>query len=155
METEKPKFDIISMLPSVILGPNPLITSPEGYKTGTNRYVVNLLQGSRTDSPGLGVTVHVDDCALAHVKALDPKVKGNQDFILSSSENVVYDDAIEIVKKWFPDAVESGKLSVDGDLPQTKITFDLTATENVLGIKGRSYEDQVKGIVGHYLELLG
>lgn len=139
----------------MILGPSQLITSPEGYESGTNRYVINLLKGSRTDTLGLGATVHVEDVALAHVRALDPKVEGNQDFMLSSSENVVYDDAIEIVKRSFPQAVKEGKLSLDGHYPQRKLNFDLTATEKILGIKGRGYEDQVKGIVSHYLELLG
>jgi len=153
MKTTKPNFDLISIFPSVVLGPSPLVTKAEDYETGTNRYVIALLKGLRVDKPNFGATVHVGDVALAHVKALDPKVEGNQDFILSASEDVKYDDAIEIVKKWFPDAEK--KLSLDGHLAQGTLRFDLEATEKVLGIKGRGFEDQVRGLVGHYLELLG
>lgn len=155
MKTKKPNFDLISILPSVVLGPNPLVKSPEGYLKGTNRYIVNLLRGDHIDKPNLGATVHVDDVALAHVRALDAKVKGNQDFISSTSEHIVYDDATDIVKKWFPDAVASRKLPLGGHLPQKKLNFDLENTEKILGIKGRGFEDQVKGIVSHYLGLLG
>lgn len=155
METEKPSFDLISILPSVVLGPNPLIKSPEGYLKGTNRYIVNLLKGDRIVKPNLGSTVHVDDVALAHVKALDPKVGGNQDFLSGTSEHIIYDDAIEIAKKWFPDAVKEGKLPLGGHLPQKELNFDLEKTEKILSIKGRGFEDQVKGIIEHYLELLG
>lgn len=155
MKNENPNFDLISIFPSVILGPSPLITSADGYLSGTNRYITTLLRGERSDIPNLGATVHVDDAALAHVKALDPKVEGNQDFLSSSGEHVVFDDVNEIVKKWFPDAVKDGKLSLGGHLPQKWLNFDLEKTEKILGIKGRGFEDQVKGIASHYLELLG
>lgn len=155
MENEKPEFDLISILPSVILGPNRLITSPEGYNDGTNRFLYNLLIGRRTDSPLLGATVHVDDVALAHIRALDPKVEGNQDFLVTSGEQVVFDDAVEILRNSFPDAVKEGKLSVNGHAPTTKLNLDAEKTEQVLRIKFSAFEDQVKGLVEHYLELLG
>jgi len=155
MKTQSPRFDLISILPAVILGPSPLITTPKGYHTGTNRYIMNLLTGAKVEQPNLGATVHVDDCALIHVKALDPKVEGNQDFNAVTKEHVVYNDAIGIAKKAFPEAFEKGKLRDDGDLPQRWLSFDTEKTESVLGVKWRGFEDQVKGIVGHYLELLG
>jgi len=116
---------------------------------------MNLLTGAKVDQPGLGATVHVDDCALSHVNALDHKVEGNQDFNAVTKEHVVYNDAIGIAKKAFPEAFREGKLRDDGELPQKWLSFDTEKTENVLGVKGRGFEEQVKGIVGHYLELLG
>jgi len=154
VKAEKPSFDVISILPSVILGPNQLVTSPEGYQSGTNRYVINVLEGKRVENPSLGSTVHVDDVALAHVKALSPEVEGNQDFLLSTPEHVNYDDAISIAKKYFPDAFEDGRLSAEGHLPQVELNFDVTKTEKILGIKWRGFEDQVKGIVSQYLQFV-
>lgn len=156
MKTEKPNFELTSIFPAVIMGPNPLITSAEGYLSGTNRYVMFILKGVVNDKPNLGATVHVNDTALAHIRALDPKIKGNQDFISGTKEAVVFDDCIEIAKKWFPEAVKEGKFPLGGHLPQKKLSFDLEATEKELGIKEpRGFEDQVKGVLAHYLELLG
>jgi hypothetical protein len=57
----KPGFDLINILPPVILGKNELITSSSSMATaGTNRYIINIITGE-TQPPVYTVSgsVHV------------------------------------------------------------------------------------------------
>jgi hypothetical protein len=63
----RPRFDIVHILPAVILGRNELATSTEYFKSGTNRYVLNIALGIDAAAPMLGASVHVDDVGLLHV----------------------------------------------------------------------------------------
>jgi hypothetical protein len=87
----KHSFDIINMMPTFILGDNRLITNVEDLKRGTgggtaNGFVLSVLLGQKSDSTPAS-SIHVDDVALAHIKALDPAVPGNQSFVLSGSRD--------------------------------------------------------------------
>lgn len=55
---------------------------------------------------------HVDDCARVHVLALDPGVKDNSRFIMSSTgkDGTALEQTKAIVNIWFPEAVERGVL---------------------------------------------
>lgn len=74
--------------------------------------------------------IHVNDVAKIHVLAL------NLNFMATSGgvEGWCWEDAIEIVKKHFPEAVEDGRLPADGSQP-TKLRIDSSKTEKVLGIE--------------------
>jgi hypothetical protein len=56
----KPGFDLINVLPSIILGYNELMTSTSSMvSAGTNRFVVGIISGvSQTANP-IAATVHV------------------------------------------------------------------------------------------------
>lgn len=88
--------------------------------------------------------------------ALDSKVKGGQNFRMISGgvAGNKWADSIEIVKKRFPEAVQDGRVPADGTQPTKKLLVDTSRTEKVLGIKFRSYEEQVVSVTEHYLELL-
>jgi nucleoside-diphosphate-sugar epimerase len=62
--------------------------------------VINVALGKDTPAPLVGATVFVNDCAEVHVRALDERVKGNQNFIASAGP-VVWNDVNEIVKNGF------------------------------------------------------
>jgi hypothetical protein len=56
----KPGFDIINILPSVILGYNELVTSTSSMAlAGTNRFVVGIINGVSQTATPIGATVHV------------------------------------------------------------------------------------------------
>lgn len=57
----KPAFDIINILPSVILGYNELTTSTKAMlSSGTNRLVASIVSGVLvTGTNSVGATVHV------------------------------------------------------------------------------------------------
>ncbi|KAH0545365.1 hypothetical protein FGG08_000506 [Glutinoglossum americanum] len=154
-EATKPQFDIIRLMPSFVIGKNELITDKKNFITGSNALVSGVLFGDKATAPNVGVTVHLDDVAKAHVQALSPKIEGNQDFILSSDcpEGIVYDDAIEITKKSFPDAVASGLFPLGGTHPTAKIKMDVSKAEKAFGWTFQPYEEQVKNLVRHWIEL--
>lgn len=59
-----------------------------------------------------------------------------------------------MVKRQFPEAVAAGKISNDGKILTAPVLCDASASEEALGIKFIGFEDQVKDVVEHYLELL-
>ncbi|KAK3178512.1 hypothetical protein OEA41_000648 [Lepraria neglecta] len=156
METEKPHFEVSNIMPSFFIGKNELITDAKYILSGTNNVAFAPVLGRKSDFPNPGAMSHVDDVAKVHVLALDPKIKGNQNFGLMSGgvAGNKWADSIEIVKKHFPEAVKDGHLPADGAQPSKRLLIDTSKTEKILGIKQRSYEDAVVSVAEHYLELL-
>jgi hypothetical protein len=102
-----------------------------------------------------GTSVLINDAAKIQVLSLDPKIKGNQNFMISSHgpEGILWDDAIEIAKNNFPEEVEEGVLKLGGTQLTKKLLIDSSRTENVFGSKLAGYEEQVKSVLRHYLDL--
>jgi hypothetical protein len=113
--------------------------------------VLAMLLG-RTLGPFAGYTVHVDDVAKAHVLALDPTiVPGGQSYILSQPAR--WDDAKDIVRKRFAEALAARVLVLTGGIDTTEIPVDVSLTESTFGFRLKSFEEQVCSVVGHFLEL--
>ncbi|KAH7118358.1 hypothetical protein EDB81DRAFT_848094 [Dactylonectria macrodidyma] len=153
---EKPSFDVVNLLPSMVIGRNELNTTKEEVASGTNNNVLGALLGSKAEMPTLGVSVHVNDVAKAHIDALNPSIPGNRNFICSSGglEGTTWDDAKEIAKQRFSKAVADGVLTLDGSVPSRPLRLDASETERVFGWKFAGFEDQVQSVTDHYLELL-
>jgi len=103
-----------------------------------------------------GASVHVRDVALAHIKSLDSKVPGNQGYLLVTGglEGTHWEDEFDVVARHFPNAVADGTLSNNGKILTAPVKIDESASEKALGFKYRGFEDQVKDVVEHYLELV-
>jgi nucleoside-diphosphate-sugar epimerase len=101
----------------------------------------------------LGATVFVDDCAEVHVLALNKTVKGNQNFIASGGP-VIWSDVSGIVRNGFGEKLEEGGLKLDGKIDTKPLDFDASKTEKVFGVEWIPFADQVKSVVGHYLEVV-
>jgi nucleoside-diphosphate-sugar epimerase len=153
---EKPPFDVIFIFPGFVIGRDELITDIKEIFYGTNKEVLKPVTGG-DDGYIPGASVHVDDVAKAHVLSLDPKIAGNQGFILSSGGlgGTKWDESMEIVARTFPREVRSGVLPNNGKIVTMPVKIDESKTEKVLGLKLLSFEEQVKNVVGHYLELVG
>ncbi|KAK3645090.1 hypothetical protein LTR22_014892 [Elasticomyces elasticus] len=123
--------------------------------SGTNKYPLNVVLGLDAGVPAAPAQVnYVSDTALAHVRALDPKVKGNQAFILSTNgTDMEYDDAKMVAEKYFSQSVKDGILPNTGSLVSIKIPLDNSKTERVLGKEMSSYETATKTVLEHYLEI--
>jgi nucleoside-diphosphate-sugar epimerase len=84
MANEKPAFDAIHIHPSVVLGRDERALTTETLKDdSSNAIVLKLVLGQNHDGFPISVA-HIEDVAEAHVRALGPKVKGNQSFLVSS-----------------------------------------------------------------------
>lgn len=86
VQSEKPSFDVIHIHPTIVLGRDELATTPEAVDSGSNAWALGPALGRRSEKPVPAIVTHVDDVALAHVRALNPDVPGNQSFLLNNSE---------------------------------------------------------------------
>lgn len=116
VEESSPEFDLIHILPSVILGRNELATSVSDVNSGTNRYVINTAKGVDAPAPMLGASVFVNDCAEIHVLALDAAVKGNQNY-LATAGSVIWNDVNEITRDYFGEDVKANVFKLGGIWP--------------------------------------
>ncbi|KAG0646839.1 Cercosporin toxin biosynthesis cluster 6 [Hyphodiscus hymeniophilus] len=152
----KATFDVIHILPAVILGKNELATSVTDFSSGTNRYAMNIALGIDAPAPMIGATVHVDDVGLLHVLALDEKVKvgetGVRNFIASAA-SVTWSEVSEIARVAFPGEVEKGVLKLGGKMDTKTVKLDTRATDREFNISWKGLEEQVKSVLGHYLEI--
>ncbi|KAJ5455872.1 uncharacterized protein N7458_004136 [Penicillium daleae] len=156
MKANNPSFDLISIHPGWVFGRDELCTTTADLETGsTNSVLLSLLKGSQSDEPLMGNMSLVDDVAQVHVSALDPKIEGNQAFVVSSNgiNGAMWEDAIEVVKKYFPEALADGRLKSTGKQPTAVVRVDAGKTEKTFCIHLSSFEDQVKSLASQYLEL--
>src|SRR5690349_3155550 len=140
----------------MVTGKNELNRTPADVGKGSNGSTLGVVLDNVSQMPSIGVSVHVNDVARAHIDALNPALTGNRDYLCSSGgvDGTTWDDAKEIAKRNFPEAVADGRLPLAGSLPTRPIHFDSSETEKAFGWKFASFEEQVKSVVGHYLELL-
>ncbi|KAH7390203.1 hypothetical protein BKA64DRAFT_645125 [Cadophora sp. MPI-SDFR-AT-0126] len=157
LEEENPHFDVINILPSIVIGKNELNTKKEDLETGTNGAAIGPLVGIKHQTPNLGASVHVNDVAKAHLDALNPAIPGNQDLLCSSGglEGTTYDDAKNIAKKLYPTQVADGLFNLTGTSPTRPLQLDVSETERLFGWKFVSYESQVQSVADHYIDLAG
>ncbi|KAJ5770048.1 NAD(P)-binding Rossmann-fold containing protein [Penicillium nucicola] len=153
---QKLNFDVVNIHPSFVIGKNELVKDVKDITLGTNAVAIAPVLGAKSESPLVGSSVHVNDIAFMHVKGLDPKVPAGS-YIGNSDDyaGTVWQNATAIVAEHFPKAVENGVFPNNGLQPTRKIRLDARKTEEVMGFKFLSYEEQVKSVVGHYLELKG
>ena len=96
---EKPNFDAIHIHPAVVVGRDELALSAKALDQGSNHFALASPLGI-TNSEGFPAMVtHIDDVSLAHIRALDPKVKGNQSFLLSTTGNEGYTVSLSASKQ--------------------------------------------------------
>ena len=108
-----------------------------------------LIQGQHHRTAFSSTTV-----ARMHVLALDPKIPGGQFFLgVSENSNTRWEDSFDIVKKHFPEAVDHGTFPLSGKNPTKRLIFDNEYTRRTLGMVFASFEEQVKSVAEHYLEL--
>jgi nucleoside-diphosphate-sugar epimerase len=152
MKEVKPNFDLITIIPGWIFGRDELVTDAASHRKGTtNSVLVNFLVGGKGASPYNSNAVWGEDVARVHVKTLSPSVKGNQSFIVSTE--IVWDDALKVLKSRFPEAVKAGKLSVDGEQGTLSLPLDGSKAAKEFGFTYKPYDDVVAEVATQYLEL--
>ncbi|KAJ4250991.1 hypothetical protein NW762_011641 [Fusarium torreyae] len=144
-------FDLISIMPSWVFGRKELMDSTEGILTDSTRALINGLLNGHDMEPTIGNAVLCADVARAHVKVLDPSVEGNQSFVMNTEAK--WEDTIPIIKKYFPEAFDSGFFKERRPQPTIPVKWDSSKVKDVLKIELASYDALVKEVVGQYLEL--
>jgi hypothetical protein len=67
---------------------------------------------------------------------------------------VDWDDVNGIAKRDFPQAVEKGLFLLGGKIEGLKAKIDASKTRAAFGIKWIAFEEQLRSVFGHYLEVL-
>ncbi|KAM3065060.1 hypothetical protein ACMFMF_011372 [Clarireedia jacksonii] len=157
IEEREPHFDVINILPTMVIGKNELNRSKKEVTQGTNSTFLGSLLGIRSTMPQPGASVHVNDVARAHIDALNPSISGNQNLVCSSGgiDGTAWDNSKDIVKRLYKKEVWERFFTLDGTTPTRPIRIDYSETERLLGWKFVGYEEQVKSVVDHYIELAG
>ncbi len=155
MEKEKPNFEFVNLLPTMVFGPDELATTVQGLMANACGLVLRALMDVKMPKT-IGATVHVDDVAKAHIDGLRSSVPGNRDYILSSDvpEGIRWEDAEGIVRKNFPEAVEKGILKLEGGMSLQPWRLDTRETDDAFGWKPMSFAETVKELVEQYLGLV-
>jgi nucleoside-diphosphate-sugar epimerase len=148
-------FDVISLFPSFVIGRNELVTDKVDALRGSNAVVLGPITGLEMN-PTPGVSVHVRDVAMAHIKSLDATVSGNQGYLLTSGglDGTRWEAVFDIAARYFPRALSDETLSKNGKIETAKLRMDASASESALGLQYHSFDDQVKDAIQHYLELV-
>ena len=149
---KKPKFSIINVMPGYVLGRNDLVNDAASLAKGSNALVIGIVSGVKAQAARPLVITDIRDIARIHVESLDEaKVQGNQSYLLDAAQ-VPFDDAIDIAKKYFPDAVKDGTLPLGGSLPPAWLKVDGKKTREAFGAL-KTYEEAVVNLLEQYVEL--
>ncbi|KAI1825370.1 hypothetical protein F4861DRAFT_501804 [Xylaria intraflava] len=142
-------FDIVSLMPSNVFGPNRMCKSREEFNRGSNAILLNHLLGVSKERLFSG-SVHIDDVARCHVEALLPCIPPGR-YILNSGYTH-WPNAIGFVEKYHPDMVGP----VFAKDPPTEITHCVIKkpkTRRAFALGFKQFEEQVKDTVDFYLSL--
>ncbi|KAI9040286.1 uncharacterized protein KD926_008376 [Aspergillus affinis] len=119
-----------------------------------NAFAIAPVLGANPDTSLTGPSIHVDDVAFMHVKGLDSNVPAGS--YIDNSDNyagTVWQNVTGIAAEHFLKAVEKGILPNNGLQPIWKLGMNAKESEEVMGLKFLSFEEQVKSVVEHFLEL--
>lgn len=154
VRTQRLHFDINHIGPSFTVGKDELATTRAEILAGTNGAALGHVVGAAREMKTPSSSVFVNDVARMHVLALDSKVAGGQFFLgVSEGSNTRWEEAFDIVRKHFPEAVESGIFPLNGENATKRFIVDNEYTKKVLGIEFAGFEEQVKSVAEQYLAL--
>jgi nucleoside-diphosphate-sugar epimerase len=150
-------FDIVNVAPAFVIGKSELITDPKDILLGTNSTAISAVLGKKNPVPNASITVHVNDTALLHIKALDPRVPSNSLWLAVCGEpaTMLWNDALVYAAKRYPKAIEAGAFPNDGDQPTMRVVVNSSRTRDFFNIEFKGFEAQVTSVLDHFLELKG
>ncbi|KAG6227820.1 hypothetical protein E4U26_001441 [Claviceps purpurea] len=159
LRDKTPQFTVVNILPVFIIGRDDKITGVKPYYSkGTNSILMGPLLGIKNHITVMGGnSVHLDDVAELHVRALDENLTQGNETITAAAGPMRWSDCFDIVKRRFPKECAEGVFPFDDILrPSTSaVNVDNSKAKRLLGREFKTYEEQVVSVVEHYLELRG
>jgi nucleoside-diphosphate-sugar epimerase len=151
----KSHFDVVNVAPAFVIGKSELITNPQDILLGTNAAAIGAVFGRKNPYPNASITAHVDDTALLHIKALEPRVPSNSLWLAvdTETETMMWNDALTTAAKKYPKAIKTGAFPNDGDQPTLRAKVDNLRTRNFFDMEFMGFEKQVTSVLDHFLEL--
>ena len=155
-EKNKPNWDIATILPPMVYGPNAHAVSSVDHLNTSSADIYGLINGSKSEVPTNAFWAYVDvrDVALAHRLAYEvPEAGGNRFFITAG--NYHYQEFCDIIRKDVPEARDrtpEGKPGSGlGGVQVYKV--DNGKSKKVLGIQYRSMEETVADAAKSLVEI--
>ncbi|KAG6240617.1 hypothetical protein E4U24_006415 [Claviceps purpurea] len=159
LRDKTPQFTVVNILPVFIIGRDDKITGVKPYYSkGTNSFLMGPLLGIKNHITVMGGnSVHLDDVAELHVRALDENLTTGNETIIAAAGPMRWSDCFDIVQRRFPKECAEGVFPFDDVLrPSTSaVNVDNSKAKRLLGREFKTYEEQVISVVEHYLELRG
>ncbi|KAJ5895995.1 uncharacterized protein N7473_005394 [Penicillium subrubescens] len=149
VSTSSPGFDIVTIHPSLVCGPDVLQSSPAEVGVSNGVLFGAVMTGEVVPDPSALTFVHINDVAEAHVKALKPNVLAGR-YLVSSPGGVRWSDVVAILEKKFPG--EDWKLKKEAEGQGWDV--NTTKAEKRLGLKPRGLDQIVGDTVEFQLRLL-
>lgn len=146
-----PAFAVVNVVPTSVIGRFEMAETPAQLLANSNVRALAVAVGQRIGRVPTGV-VHVDDLAKVHIDVLKMETPGY--LSLGASVRNVFARQADSVRKHFPDAVEDGRFSMDGEVEDRPFELDASETEKFFGWKFQGFDAMVKAVGEQYLELL-
>jgi nucleoside-diphosphate-sugar epimerase len=153
MTTRNPRFSLVQIMPGFVFGRHELATVKDAGTHGSNKILMSILGKKGRTEGCVGTVVHVDDAARIHVQALDKELVPRNANFLASILVPSLDEAKDVVRVRYPEAVEKGILPCQGHKITSPLNMDFSRTEEVFG-PFLSYESMVRSVVDEYLSFL-
>ena len=140
----KPHYSLVTLHPAFVFGHNPVQTSADELKGGSNEILWKVIMGGATT--GLVTGVHIQDVAEAHIKSLDAKIVDGSSYLLVEKKGTGSDVA-RIINKYYPDV----GATITEDFKTIPMPVDTTKAETELGISWRPIEEMVRDMMDQQL----
>lgn len=145
IKENKPHFAVVTIHPGFIYGHNIMqLTAAE--LSGTNGMLFNSIMNN-VPIP-LALSVHIQDVADAHIRALAPEIKHGSKYLLVSPK-YTWADVVGILKKHYANV----PWKLDPNTPTGDKSRDTSKAEKELGIKWKTIEEQVCSVMDQQLSL--
>lgn len=157
VEKEKPNFSIATVCPPMVYGPIAQDFDDMHKLNESTEDFYNLMNGSKTETPGTGFWAYADvrDLALAHRLAYEKPEAANQRFLIANGR-YNYQMFVDLIKKNFPELasrVSANPNPANEAYPDGVYSIDNSKAKNVLGIQFRPMEETIVDTV-KYLQAL-
>ncbi|KAG6266169.1 hypothetical protein E4U47_005961 [Claviceps purpurea] len=157
MAEKRPRFTVANILPVLILGRDDEFTNMTTIRfKGANSLLLGPLLGIHNNIAAMmGNSVHLDDVAELHVRALDAPLTMESETFIAAAGPMNWSDCFDIVKRRFPKEYAEGVFPFyDIVRPTTSVlNVDNSKAKRLLGREFKTFEEQVVSVVEQYLEL--
>lgn len=157
MAEKRPQFTVANILPVLILGRDDKFTDVTTNRfKGANSLLLGPLVGIHNNiSAMMGNSVHLDDVAELHVRALHAPLATETETFIAAAGPMNWSDCFDIVKRRFPKEYAQGVFPFyDIVRPTTSVlNVDNSKAKRLLGREFKTFEEQVVSVVEQYLEL--
>eukprot|EP00026_Physarum_polycephalum_P020600 Phypoly_transcript_23285.p1 GENE.Phypoly_transcript_23285~~Phypoly_transcript_23285.p1 ORF type:complete len:183 (+),score=36.60 Phypoly_transcript_23285:32-550(+) len=151
IEKEKPKFDLVTILPSFVFGPAES-SAETASDISSLKLILEYITTKTEIEPSLPFQHQVDvrDVALAHVLAYENPKSSNQRYIVSA-EPFSWQEIVEVAHKDFPGKTNA-PTPANLPLPQY-MKIDNSKSRNELGLAYRKKNVTLHDSIANILEL--